>query len=70
MNTQMVAVIIINPAFGGRGDFQKGLVDIFIGSENLGSQSAGDLHPHSVSVGNPEGIGSWASLVDSSKLVY
>lgn len=25
MNTHMTAGIIINPAFGGRGDFQKGL---------------------------------------------
>lgn len=64
----MIAVIIINPAFGGRGDFRK-VCGYFHWLRKSGKSEwpkSGEnllvtFNSHSVSARNPEGIGSWAS---------
>lgn len=75
----MIAVTIIYPAFsgGGRGDTSRKACGYFHWLRKSGKsewpRSCENLlvaFPScGVSAGNPEGIGSWASLVDSSKLV-
>lgn len=68
---------VINPALGGRGDFQKGLWIFSLAKTSETSEwldSCEDLlvtlSSHNVSVGNPEGSGGLTSLVGSSELVY